>query len=67
MVIERTKKEIIIRIPSDIGIDDLQDLADLFRYKEITKKSKAKQSDVDNLVSLIKKGRWEKRKELLSK
>ena len=67
MIIERTESEIIIRLPGDINIDELQDMTDWFRYKEITRKSKAKQADVDALVSEIKKGRWEKRKALLIK
>jgi hypothetical protein len=67
MIIERTKSEIIIRLPGDINIDELQDMTDWFQYKEITRKSKAKQADVDSLVRQIKKGRWEKRKALLIK
>jgi hypothetical protein len=45
----------------------LQDMTDWFHYKEITRKSKAKPSDVDDLVSQIKVGRWEKRKASLTK
>jgi hypothetical protein len=67
MIIERTKNEIIIRLPGDINIDELQDLTDWIKYKEITRKSKAKQDEVDSLVNQIKKGRWEKRKALLIK
>ena len=67
MIIERTKGEVIIRLPGDINIDELQDMADWFQYLEITRKSKAKQSDVDSLVNEIKKGRWEKRKPALVK
>ena len=67
MIIERTKGEVIIRLPGDINIDELQDMADWFQYLEVTRKSKAKQSEVDSLVNEIKKGRWEKRKPLLIK
>jgi len=62
MIIERTKDEIIFRLPGNINIDDLQDLADLFEFKEIAKKSKAIQNDIDDLVKAIKKGRWAKTK-----
>jgi hypothetical protein len=58
MIIERTGNEIIIRLPGDMNIDDLQDMKDWFQYQELTRKSKAKQSDVDALVDKIKKGRW---------
>ncbi len=41
-----------------MNIDELQDMADLLEFKEIAKKSKATQKDVDDLVAQIKKGRW---------
>ena len=62
MIIERTKDEVTFRLPSNINVDDLQDLADLFEFKEITAKSAATQKDVDDLVNTIKKGRWSKTK-----
>ena len=65
MIAERTNKEIIFRLPSNIDLDDLQNLADLFDYKDITRKSKATQKDVDLLVKSIKKGRWNKTKRKL--
>ena len=67
MIIERTNDEIIIRLPADINIVDLQDMTDWFQYKELTRNSKAKQEDVDALVNQVKKGRWNKRKESLIK
>jgi len=65
MIIERTSNEIIFRFPRNMNLDDLQDLTDLFEYKELTKKSKASQKVVDDLVKTIKKGRWEKSKQQL--
>ena len=67
MIIERTKSEVILRLPGKISIDELQDMTDWIRYKEIAGKSKAKQADVDTLVRKIKKGRWNRRKALLIK
>jgi len=67
MIIERINNEIIIRLPGDINIDELQDMTDWFQYMEITRKTNAKQEDVDNLVGQIKKGRWNKRKTALVK
>ncbi|HBE42155.1 MAG TPA: hypothetical protein DDW27_13280 [Bacteroidales bacterium] len=59
MIIERTKSEIIFRLPKNVNIDLLQDLADFFEFREIANKSKAKQEDIDSLVKKIKKGRWD--------
>jgi thioredoxin-related protein len=58
MVIERTKKEVIIRLPSYIDTEGLQNLINYLTYKEATDKSQAKQEDVDKLVKDIKKGWW---------
>jgi hypothetical protein len=62
MIIERTSKEVVFRLPSSTKLEDLQDIADLFTFKEISQKSKANQKDVDDLVKKIKKGRWSKTK-----
>lgn len=67
MIIERAGNEIIIRLPGDMNIDELQDMKDWLQYQEITRNSKALQSEVDVLVSKIKKGRWNKRKSILIK
>ena len=58
MVIERTSKEVIIRLPSYVDTNGLQSLVDFLTYKEVTAKSKAKQSDVDQLARDVKKGWW---------
>lgn len=60
MLIERTGKEVIIRLPSYINTEGLQELVDYLLYKEATAKSKAKQSDVDKLAKEVKKG-WLKK------
>jgi thioredoxin-related protein len=60
MVIERTKKEVIIRLPSYIDTEGLQILINYLIYKEATDKSQAKQDDVDKLAKEIKKGWWSK-------
>lgn len=66
MIIERTNNEIIFRVPATMNIDELQDMVDLLEFKEIAKKSKATQKDVDNLVKQIKKGRRADTKSKLS-
>jgi len=60
MVIERTKDEVIIRLPSYVNTDGLQKLIDYLSYKEATAKSQATQEDVDELAKKVKKGRWSK-------
>ena len=60
MLIERTKNEVIIRLPSSIGTEGLQTIINYLLYKEATDKSQAKQADVDKLAKEIKKGWWSK-------
>jgi hypothetical protein len=67
MVIERTSKEVIIRLPSYVDTHGLQQLVDYLIYKEATSKSKAKQASVDKLVSEIKSSWWVKNKRRLLK
>jgi len=62
MRIERTSNEVIFRLPSTTKLEDLQDIANYFSFKEIVRKSKATQKNVDDLVKKIKKGRWNKTK-----
>lgn len=62
MIIERTKKEVVFRLAGNFNVDDLQDMADWLEFKGLARRSKAVQSDVDELVKKIKKGRWNKTK-----
>jgi len=65
MIIERTSKEIIFRLPRKTSIDDLQDLTDFFEFTESTRNFNVEQNEVDDLVKTIKKGRWNKTKSLI--
>lgn len=67
MLIERTSDEVIIRLPAYVDTEGLQRLVDFLSYKEVTAKSKAKQSDVDKLAKEVKKGWWKKNKSRLIK
>ena len=67
MVIERTSKEVIIRLPSYVDTEGLQRLIDYLTYKEATAKSKAKQSDVDSLAADVKQGLWKTNRSLFAK
>ena len=67
MLIERTKKEIIIRLPAFVDTTGLQSLVDYLTYKEATSKSKAKQSDIDALSKEVKKGWWSENRSRLVK
>ncbi len=58
MLIERTNKEVIIRLPASVDTTDLQRFVDYLTYKEATANSKATQEQVDKLAKDVKKGWW---------
>ncbi len=60
MQIERTKKEVIIRLPATVDTDDLQDFLNYARYKELTSKFSVSQAQVDKLSNDVNKGWWTK-------
>ena len=60
MIIERTDKEILIRIPNTVDIEGAQRIIDYIRYQEITAKSRATQEDVDKLANEINRDWWNK-------
>lgn len=53
MVIERTKEEVIIRLPASVDTDDLQDFLNYARYKELTSKFDTLQEEVNKLANEI--------------
>lgn len=55
MLVERTKKEVIIRLSSNVNTEDLQKFLNYARYKELTANFKVSQEQVENLVNEIKK------------
>ena len=60
MQIERTKKEVIIRLPASVDTEDLQDFLDYARYKELTSKFSVPQSQIDQMADQVNKSWWSK-------
>lgn len=60
MLIERTIKEVIIRLPATVNTDDLQDFLDYARYKELTSNFKVAQKEVDRMADKINNDWWTK-------
>lgn len=65
MVIQRTKKEVIVRLSPNINTEDLQRFLNFARYKEVTSNFKISQTQVDDLVDQIKND-WNKTKKSAS-
>lgn len=60
MIIERTKNEILVRLSALTNTTDLKDLLNYLEYKELVSKSKAKQSDIDELAKQVNRSLMEK-------
>lgn len=62
MVIERTSKEIIFRLPADIDITGLQRIVNYLKYKEAIMKSEGTESQANKLANESKKRWWAENK-----
>jgi len=62
MQIERTDKEILIRVASNTDLPGLQRILDYIKFREIAAKSKVTQKQIDELAKESKSIWWEKNK-----
>ncbi|MDN4165372.1 hypothetical protein QWY31_07655 [Cytophagales bacterium LB-30] len=60
MILERTKNEIVVRLPAGVDLTELQNMIDYLDYKEQTMTSKISQKEVDELAKNTKKSIWAK-------
>lgn len=67
MVIERTSTEILIRLPINLQIEDLQDFINYTRYKEIVSQFKVEPSVADSLAKEINTNWWQSNRNRLIK
>lgn len=62
MTVSRVDGEIIIKLSSDIKLEEIQRFLNYLRYKEITSKSTANQEDANQLAKNVNQSWWEKNK-----
>jgi hypothetical protein len=67
MFVERTSKEVIIRLPASVDTEDLQDFLNYARYKELTANFKTDQDVVNKLSNDINASWWTKNRNKLIK
>lgn len=60
MIVERTKDEILVRLPATVDLTELQNMLDYLDYKEKTANSRAIQKDVDELSESVNRSMWKK-------
>lgn len=67
MLVERTNKEVIIRLPASVDTEDLQEILNYARYKELTANFKTNQKEVDKIANDINAKWWTKNRDKLIK
>lgn len=60
MIVEIKNNEILVRFSAGFSPSRIQSILDYLRYEELTLKSKATKKDLDSLLKIAKKGRFEK-------
>jgi hypothetical protein len=63
--IERTEKEILIKLLLDTDISDIQMVLNYFKYVNLSSKSKATQEQIDKLAKEVNQGWWKKTRNAL--
>lgn len=62
MILERTKDEILIRLPGTLEFDYLEDLLNYLNVKAILAKSEATDEDIEMLAKEVKSSWWAENK-----
>ena len=62
MIIENKDDELIIRISSNVNLEDIQKSLDFIRYKEILAKSEGTPFDAERLAEAVNADWWTKNK-----
>lgn len=62
MVIERTEKEVLLRLPSNFDPEILQKIIDFIKFKEAIATSQATENEINNLANESKKNWWKENK-----
>jgi hypothetical protein len=67
MLVERTSKEVIIRLPASVDTEDLQNFLNYARYKELTSNFNVEQKEVDKIANQVNAKWWGKNRKKLIK
>lgn len=63
VTVERTDEAILIKLPLDTDISDIQNILNYFEYVNLVSKSEATPEQIDTLAKEVKSGWWEEHKE----
>ena len=60
MIVQRKNNEILVRFSAGFSPSRIQSILDYLRYEELASKSKATEKNLNSLLKVVKKGRFEK-------
>jgi len=60
--VERTEDAIVIKLPLETNVKDIQRVLNYFEYVDLLSESNATQEQIDDLARDVKKGWWAKNK-----
>ena len=60
MILERKDNEILVRLPANVDLAELQNMLDYLEYKEASVNTKASQKEVNELSEEVNKNIWKK-------
>ena len=63
VTVERTEKEILIKLPLNAEVSDIQQILNYFEYINLASKGQAKQEQIDDLAKEVNQSWWVKNKE----
>jgi hypothetical protein len=63
VTVERTEKEILIKLPLNTEVSDIQRILNYFEFINLATKSQAKQEQIDELAKEVNQNWWAKNKE----
>jgi hypothetical protein len=60
VTVERTEKEILIKLPLNTEVSDIQRILNYFEYIDLVEESQATQSQIDDLAKEVNQDWWKK-------
>lgn len=60
MIVERKNNEIVVRFSAGFSASKIQSILDYLRYEELTSNSEANEKNLESLLKVAKKGRFDK-------
>ncbi len=65
--VERTSEAIVLKLPLNTGVSDIQNILNYFEFVELVGQSRASQEQIEELSREVKSSWWDKNKSRFDK